>query len=218
LFQESPFQHQACDLFADNIPGALQYDLNDLSALGNILSANVVTCIRASMFIKSKRRFIQELTAFLQPGAYLIMDFLIGSSDLPVLDFRYDGKPAAAIYDVKRPSVFATTFYDERLLMEQHLDDVNAFCEHARGWPIKTQLRYMKAHPIQFFKTFRGLQGLDPHNLGEAINSHHDSDNVMSLKDLELSGFTIEKFDTHYFYEEVGKFNLFILVVAKYRQ
>ncbi|MDA0769657.1 MAG: hypothetical protein O2821_05475 [Chloroflexi bacterium] len=69
---------------------------------------------------------------------------------------------------------------------------------------------------MSFLRTFGKLRGIAPHNLGEAIQSYHAADNVVSLKDLEENGFTIEKFDAHYFYPEVGKFNLFNLVVARY--
>lgn len=116
LLQDLPFQYRPCDLFLDDISGALRHDLNDLSALGDVLRADIVTCFRSSFFIISKAKFIRELKALLNPGAYILIDFLIGSSDLPVLDFRYDGQTAAAIYDVQRPSVFKTTFYDDILL------------------------------------------------------------------------------------------------------
>lgn len=216
LFHDVPFQYRACDLFLEDTPGAYRHDLNDLSDLSNVLTADLVTCFRASVFLESKWRFLRELRALLNPGAYVLIDFLTGSSDLPVLDFRYGGRAAAAIYDVQRPSVFRTTFYDDMLLMPEHIGEVEAFCRHARRWPTKTILRYIKAHPREFLRTIGNLKGLAPHNLGEAILQYHDEDNVVSLKDLEDNGFTIEKFDTHYFYPEVGKFNLFSLVVAKY--
>jgi len=165
LFQESPFHYMACDLYPQS-DEVFRCDINDLAPLSGSVRADVVCCLRTSYFISNKWTFFEQIRHLLKPGAYLIIDFLVGSSGLPVVGFEYGDGTSAAIYDPANPSFFKTTFYDDRLL-DESCKEVEAFCKHARNWPLRTRWSYFRKFPKYHLSDVRRLQNLQPHSLGD---------------------------------------------------
>ena len=214
LLADRGFQYQAVDRYAqsDNV---LQVDLNDLSLLAKREPADVACCFRASYYIEDKNRFLQQITKALKPGAYVFIDFLIGTSDIPTLGFYYGGDKITANYDPSNPSRFLTSFYDDRI-MKDHLEEVAAFCKHARRWPWRTQWEYYRAFPKLFWRDRKRHAQLYPGDIKEAMRSAFPAAQLFSLKDFEQYGFEIQAFSSRYFHPYVGKFNLYNLVAAKF--
>ncbi len=142
------------------------------------------------------------------------MDFLIGSSDLPVIDFRYGDTHATSVYDSMNPTYFKTSFWDDRLVQD-FSDQVNTFCSHARRWPLAIHWNYFKKFPKQYMRDGAAQKDLIPENLREHLEAALPQQNLVSLTDFEKFGFETIVFDSHYFYPEVKKFNYYIFVVAK---
>lgn len=204
--------YQACDRFPKSAL-AKPCDMNDLSPFFGKLRVNLVCMFRCSYFIEDKFKFLKQLKAILLPGSFVLMDFLIGSSDLPVLDFRYGNSKAS---DGKGRAYFSTSFYDDRLVREFPLE-VMAFCRHARSWPIGTQIRYLREHPSFYWKDRAELRDISTETLGEHLKRILPEQNLFSLSDFEESGLEIVMFKARYFYPYVKKFNLYNFVLAKSR-
>lgn len=214
LLANREYDYLACDLNPGN-SAAMPCDLNNLRSLKERIRADIVCCFRASYFIEDKHAFLGQLVDLLSPGAFLFIDFLIGSSDLPVLDFRYGDQVAQFASGSSRPATFKTTFFDP-LLLADFPEEVDAFCRDARRWPLQTQWGYLKRFPRQFWKDSRSLKDLQPKNLGEMLRSVRPEPNLVSVADLEQNGFEIQAFSARYFYPQVKKFNLYNFVAARY--
>jgi hypothetical protein len=212
LFQGSPPGYVAADLFSQTSE-VITCDINDLTPImGN--PADVVCCFRASYFLRGKSKFFEQMRHVVKGGGWLFMDFLIGSSDLPVIGFDFGNGKVAAIYDRSKPSVFKTTFFDDRLV-DEFPTEVEEFCSHARRWPLRTRVFYLRTHPASYLQHSRRLRDLGRSSLGQHIKSAYAAENVVSLADFERNGFAIELLHAHYFYPHVKKFNLYNLVVAR---
>ena len=214
LFSERPYQYQAVDRYAES-ENVLPFDLNDLALLSDLEPADIACCFRASYFIEDKAIFLERISKALKPGAYLFMDFLIGTSDLPTLGFYYGGDKIAASYDPENPSRFMTSFFDDRIL-DKHPKDVAAFCKHARHWPLSTQWHYLQSFPQLFWRDRKRHSKLYPDNLKQAIHKAHPEAQLFSLDDFRDHGFELLGLSTRYFYPYVQKFNLYIFIAVQY--
>ncbi|KAA3646416.1 MAG: hypothetical protein DWQ07_09370 [Chloroflexi bacterium] len=210
LLSERGFQYQAIDRYAQT-DDVLPIDLNDLSPLASLELADMACCFRASYFIEDKKAFLQQVSKVLKPGAYLCMDFLIGTSDLPTLGFYYGGDKITANYDPNNPSRFLTSFYDDRIL-ENHPSEVAAFCKHARHWPWRTQWEYFQAFSKLFWRDRKRHAQLYPENLKQAMIVAFPEAQLFTLEDFEQHGFELVAFSSRYFYPLVRKFNLYSFV------
>ncbi|MCW5875240.1 MAG: hypothetical protein KIS85_00020 [Anaerolineales bacterium] len=215
LLDGMDYKYQACDLFPLN-DKVVVCDINDLSPLFGKVRADVVCILRSSMFIKNKHSFFLQLKKLLAPNAYLFMDLLIGSSTLPVLDFRYADRRSLYAHDPDRPEYFQSSFFDDRLLQEFRAE-VDAFCQHARRWPLETQIKYLRRSPKFFFRDAYSLRGLTPENLGDSLHEYLPEQSIFSLKDIRDAGFEILGFGSRYFYPYVKKFSLYNFIAARYR-
>ena len=213
LLRERTYHYQAIDRYAKTAD-VLSIDLNDLTPLATLELADIACCFRASYYIEDKRTFLKQLSEVLNPGAYLFMDFLIGTSDLPTLGFYYGGDRITASYNPNNPTPFVTSFYDDRII-EDHPQEAAAFCKHARHWPWRTQWEYFQAFPKLFWRDHKRHAGLYPENLKRDMVSALPEAQLFTLEDFEQHGFEIMAFSTRYFYPYVGKFNLYSLVAAK---
>ncbi len=213
LLEGMDFAYQAYDLFPLS-PEVVACDMNDLSPLFGKIHPDIVTLFRASYFIKNKRSFFTQIKKLLNPGGYLCMDLLIGSSDLPVLDFRYGERRAAIAHDEVRTAYYQTSFFDERLVSE-FPEEAEAFCKHARQWPLETKTNYLRHAPRYFLRDVGSLKQLRAENLGAQIRAAFPEENIFSLKDFDKAGFEILAFDAKYFYPKVKKFNLYCFVAAR---
>jgi hypothetical protein len=216
LLEGVDFSYQACDLFPLS-PEVLACDMNDLSPLFGTIHADIATLFRASYFIKDKRVFFEQIKQVLNPGGTLCMDLLIGSSDLPVLDFRFGERRAAISYDEERTAYYQTSFFDERLLRE-FPEEVEVFCRHARRWPLETKLNYLRQASRFYWRDVRALRQLRPEIMAAAIRAAFPEENIFSLRDFEQAGFEILTFNARYFYPKVKKFNLYCYVAARLRE
>lgn len=213
LLDGTDFAYQACDLFPMSAE-VLPYDMNDLSPLFGKTSADIVCLFRASYFINSKHKFLSQVKELLNPRGYLFIDLLIGSSALPVLDFRYGERKAAIEVNGQLAAYYQTSFYDDRLLRE-FPEEVEAFCRHARRWPLQTQASYLRQAPRAYVRDAGSLRQLDSATLGNQIKNSLPEENVFSLTDFEEAGFEILAFNARYFYPHVKKFNLYCFVAAR---
>jgi hypothetical protein len=213
LLHSIDFTYQACDLFPRNA-GTIACDMNDLSPLYDKKKADVVCLLRASYFIKDKRRFFEELDQITKPQFWFFTDVLIGSSDLPVLDFRYGDEQAAYAYDENQPAYFKTSFYDERLITDFPAE-VKAFVAHARTWPLRTKIAYLLDQPKVFLRDVLGLSRLTVDTLGDTMKKMLPEGNLISLADFEQAGYQVELFNAKYFYPDVAKFNLYCFIGAR---
>lgn len=213
LLEGLEYSYQACDLFPRTAQ-TIACDMNDLSPLFGKMRADIVCLFRSSYFIKNKGNFFGQLKQVMAPGGYLFIDLLIGSSDLPVLDFRYGDTAAAFAYDVKRPAHFQTSFYDDRLVKEFPAE-VEAFCRHARRWPLATQINYLRRAHRHYWQDANMLKRLTSKNLGTQMKQMLPEQNLLSLTDFESEGFEIAAFNSRYFYPQVKKFNLYSFVAAR---
>lgn len=213
LLEGMDFAYQTCDLFPLT-PAVVACDMNDLSPLFDKVHADITTLFRASYFIKNKHSFFPQIKKLLNPGGYLFLDMLVGSSDLPVLDFRYGERRAAIAYDEVRTAYYQTSFFDERLVRD-FPEEAEAFCKHARQWPLETKLDYLRHAPKFFWRDVASLKQLRTENLGARIKAAFPEENVFSLKDFEEAGFEILEFNARYFYPKVKKFNLYCFVAAR---
>lgn len=216
LLEGRDYSYQACDLFPLS-PEVLVCDMNDLSPLFGKIHADIATLFRASYFIKNKHSFLEQIKSVLNPRGTLCMDLLIGSSDLPVLDFRYGERRAAISYDEERTAFYQTSFFDDRLLRE-FPEQIEAFCRHARRWPLETKLNYLRQAPRFYWRDVRALRQLRPENLAAAIRAALPEENIFSLRDFEQAGFEILTFNARYFYPKVNKFNLYCYVAARLKK
>lgn len=216
LLEGIAYSYQATDLFAEPRSGVIASDLNDLKSLGGQPTADILCSFRSSYFIEDKDAFLDNLPGLLAPGAYVFMDFLIGSSSYPVIEFQVGKRKTAAIYDPKNPAVFKTTFFDQRLLTEFG-DQVAAFCRHARLWPLATHRKYVHTYGWgQFLREVQRLAHLKPSNFEHTIRRLIDPKNLITLTDFESRGFQVVAFNSHYFYPEVEKFNLYNFVALRF--
>lgn len=207
------FSYQACDLFPTN-PETIPCDINDLTPLVGKMRADVVCLFRSSYFIRDKRKFFAELERVTNPGFWFFMDMLIGSSDLPVLDFRYGDRRASFSFDPERTAYFQTSFYDERLVQDFPVE-VDAFVSHARHWPPKTKISYLLDEPRYFLRDAFALRQLSSSTLGHQMSVLLPETNLISLADFAQAGFEVVVFSAKYFYPEVEKFNLYCFVGAR---
>ncbi|MEX2160724.1 MAG: hypothetical protein WD751_02325 [Anaerolineales bacterium] len=213
LLEAKEFDYHACDLFPRSAE-VIACDMNDLSPLFGRIRADVVCLFRSSYFIRNKHDFFDQIKKIMAPGGYLFMDFLIGSSDLPVLDFRYGDVQAAFAYDKDHPAFFQTSFYDDRLVQE-FADDVEPFCRHSRRWPLSTRISYLRKAGRYYLRDVGALKDLTSANLGEQLHALLPQENVFSLADFRADGFEIIAFGAKYFYPLVRKFNLYCFVGAR---
>lgn len=81
------------DLYPNNA-SVERLDVNELSSLP-AGAADVITLIRTSVFIRDPKHVISGFHRILRPGGVVVVDWLHGTSDAPVLDL---GQPYSATY------------------------------------------------------------------------------------------------------------------------
>ncbi len=216
LLKDRRFSYRACDRFPSS-PDTNACDINDLAFLFNEPKFDVVCLFRASMFVRDKSKFLEELVRILNPGGFLFIDFLIGSSDLPVLDFRYGNKNAVFYHSEDEQAIFQSSFYDD-LLVNKFPLELESFCKHARNWPISTQINYFLHQPRFFFRDFRDLKRLTIKNLGLEMKTRIPEKQLFNLNDFQGAGFKVRGFQAKYFYPMVKKFNLYCCLAAQYKE
>jgi SAM-dependent methyltransferase len=87
------------DKFADSAPGVEKLDINALDALPDN-ACDVLTLLRASYFVLRPAEFLAEARHIVRPGGLVVVDWLHGLSQAPVLDLRGDPR-----YDTKGDAV-----------------------------------------------------------------------------------------------------------------
>ena len=149
--------YQACDLYPVN-EATLKLDINDLSPLVGKYRSYIIECLRTSFFLSNKKKFLKDIAQILVPGGYLIIDFLIGNSSFPSIEWNN-------IAEYNSVSChFKTTFYDERLI-EEFPEEVKNFCAHAKRCPIKKRIRHFIHSPKEHKESMKRLKELKNLNI-----------------------------------------------------
>lgn len=92
-------------------PGVVEQDLNALDRLP-AEACDVLAIFRASYFIAAPAAFLASARRLLRPGGLLVVDWLHGLSDAPVLDLRGDPRYGG------HSTPFMTTYIDPQALSE----------------------------------------------------------------------------------------------------
>ena len=208
MFDDILLEYIAADAFPRN-EKVIKLDINNLQPLFGKFQADIITCFRTSFFISDKNTFFEHIPFILKSGGWLVMDFLLGNSNLPTI--KWDGG-GGAVYD-KTVCSFKTTFFDDRLIKE-FPEEVGLFCKHSKKLPIAMKIKHFVKHR-QLYKASKSLPVLKLEELSKAVASNFPDNSIISLKDFEKHGFEIIKYQARYFYPYVGKFNIFNFVIAR---
>jgi SAM-dependent methyltransferase len=114
------------DRFADDL-GVERVDFNDLKGLPDD-ACDVLMMSRAAYMITSAEEFLDHARRILRPGGLVIVDWLHGAADAPVLDL-----PGVHDYGRHRASFF-TTYCDPQFVAE-FSREFDAFLRHVNRPP-----------------------------------------------------------------------------------
>lgn len=191
--------------------GVIQADLNDLGALPES-ACDVLTVFRASYFVTSPPTFLGEARRIVRPGGLLIVDWLHGLSDAPVLGLPGDPRHGG------QSTPFTTTYADPQMLVD-FASEFDAFLRHVNrppAWadvehpgarvPLATRIaRILGARPRRHVTRDTYLEGCRAEL--ERAGKHLIEPALMARY------FEVVFRHARYFYPLVRKFNLYLLTV-----
>lgn len=194
-------------------PGVTRIDFNALEDVPEN-SCDVLMMSRASYLVADPHAFLFHSRRLIRPGGLMILDWLHGLSDAPVLDL-----PGRHIYD-GRAHAFLTTYCDREFLAEFPAEFA-AFLQHVNrppwwanlappGAPVSLKervIRLVGGGPRRqltldtYLETLRAeLQRAGKHLIEPGLLARY---------------FTVAFRHARYFYPSVRKFNLFLLTVLE---
>ena len=201
------------DRFPEGATGVQVHDLNALETLPAD-GCDVLTLFRASYFITQPAAFLAEARRIVRSGGLVIVDWLHGLSDAPVLDLR--GAPRYG----GGSTPFTTTYLDAQMLSE-FPDEFGALIRHVNRPPAWADVE-RPGVPVPLGVRLRRLFGGGPRR-----NVTLGTYPAACRAELERAGkhliepplmeqhFKVVFRHARYFYPHVRKFNLYLLTVLE---
>jgi len=201
----------------DRFPeGAAGVRFQDINALGNLPAdaCDVLALFRASYFVARPAALLAEARRIVRPGGLVIVDWLHGLSDAPVLDLRGDPRYGGG------PTPFRTTYLDAQLLAE-FSGEFEAFLRHVNRPPSWANVERPGA-PVPPGERVRRWFGRGPRR-AVTLSTYLPT----CRAELERAGkhliepslleqhFKVVFRHARYFYRHVRKFNLYLLTVLE---
>lgn len=193
-------------------PGVVQQDVNALDRLPAD-ACDVLAIFRASYFVAAPAPFLASARRLLRPGGLLVVDWLHGLSDAPVLDLRGDPRYGG------QSTPFMTTYVDPQALAEfaGAFDGLIAHVNRPPAWadtlhpgarvPFRERMRRRLGRPRgtltrdTYVETCRSaLERAGKHLIEAALMEQY---------------FKVVFRHARYFYPMVRKFNLYLLTVLE---
>ena len=202
--------------FFDKFPNdatVTEVDLNDLRRLPDS-TCDVLTLFRASYFIAEPATFLADARRIVRPGGLMIVDWLHGLSDAPVLDLRGDPRYGGG------PTPFTTTYADPQMLADFSVE-FSAFIRHVNRPPAWTNVE-RPGTPLPLRTRIARALGAGPRR---RVTPETYLD--VCRKELARAGkhliepalveqyFKVVFRHARYFYPRVRKFNLYLLTVLE---
>ena len=192
------------------------FDLNRLDELP-AHGADVITLFRAVMYVRDPAPFLVNLRRILRPGGIVLIDWLNGLSNAPVLDLRGDPRHGG----VSTP--FATTYVDPVFLTE-FAREFDKLIAHVNRPPATANVD-QPGVPVPFAERWRRWTGRGPRRsvcLSTYIDVMREEMRSSGKQLIEPSlleqEFDVLFRDARYFYPDVRKFNLYLLTVLQAAQ
>jgi SAM-dependent methyltransferase len=202
--------------FLDRFERGAHVRAADLNALGDLPgdACDVLVLTRASYMIEDPGAFLADARRLLRPGGLMIVDWLHGAADLPVLDL-----PGHHDYD-GRAYPFHTTYADAEALAEWGAEFA-ALLAHVNRPPAWVNLERPGA-PVAMGERLRRLLGggprrdLDPGDYLGALRRDLARAGKRLLEPEELSAvFKVVFRAARYMYPRTRKFHLHLLTVLR---
>jgi SAM-dependent methyltransferase len=199
----------------DRFPSHAGVERQDLNALDQLPAdaCDVLAVFRASYFIAPPAPFLASARRLLRPGGLLVVDWLHGLSDAPVLDLRGDPRYGG------ESTPFMTTYVDPQALAEcdTAFDELIAHVNRPPAWvdtarpgarvPLVTRVRRALDRRRGTLTRDRyaeacrdALERAGKHLIEPPLMEHY---------------FKVLFRHARYFYRTVGKFNLYLLTVLQ---
>jgi hypothetical protein len=201
----------------DKFPeGALGVRVQDINALGSLPddACDVLALFRASMLIAQPATFLADAQRIVRPGGLVIIDWLHGLSNAPVLDLRGDPRYGGAA------TPYTTTYLDAEFPAE-FPDVFEAFLRHLNRPPTWANVE-QPGVPVRLGERARRLLGLGPRRdvaLRDYLSTCRE-EFARAGKHLVEPALMDQHFKVlfrgaHYFYPHTRKFNLHLLTVLQ---
>ena len=201
------------DKFTDCADGVRRQDLNALENLPDN-ACDVLAIFRASYFVTCPAAFLAGARRIVRPRGLVVVDWLHGLSDAPVLDLRGDPRYGGG------PTPFTTTFADAQMLAE-FSDEFDAFLRHVNRPPSWANVERPGA-PVPLGERLGSLVGRGPRRqvtLGTYLATCRTelarAGKHLIEPPLMEQHFKVVFRSARYFYPHVRKFNLYLLTVLE---
>jgi SAM-dependent methyltransferase len=201
----------------DRFPeGAAGVRVQDINALDDLPAdtCDVLALFRASYFVARPAALLAEARRIVRPGGLVIVDWLHGLSDAPVLDLRGDPRYGGG------PTPFTTTYLDAQLLAE-FPGEFEAFLRHVNRPPSWANVERPGA-PVPLGERARRLLGRGPRR-AVTLSTYLPTCRAELARagkhliepSLLEQHFKVVFRHARYFYPHVRKFNLYLLTVLE---
>ena len=201
------------DKFPDGAAGIRNQDINALANLPDN-GCDVLALLRASYFITGPAAFLADARRIVRPGGLVVIDWLHGLSDAPVLDLRGDPRYSG------EPTPFTTTYADAQML-SVFPDEFEAFIRHVNRPPSWANLE-RPGVPVRLGERVRRLLGRGPRRaltlptyLATCRAELARAGKHLIEPELMEQYFKVVFRHARYFYPHVRKFNLYLLTVLE---
>ncbi len=206
----------ACVRLFDRFPNdatVTRLDLNDLGRLPDS-ACDVLTLFRGSYFIAEPATFLSAARRVVRPGGLVIVDWLHGLSDAPVLNLMADPRYGGG------PTPFTTTYGDPQMLAEFPAE-FGAFLRHVNRPPAWANLERPGAPLPLATRLVRAFgrgprRRVTPETYLEACRTDLGRAGKHLIEPALMEQYFKVVFrHARYFYPRVRKFNLYLLTVLE---
>ena len=201
------------DKFADSAPGVQKLDINALEVVPDN-ACDVLTLLRSSYFIARPADFLADARRIVRPGGLVVVDWLHGLSQAPVLDLRGDPR-----YDANG-TPFMTTYGDAQLVSD-FADEFEALIRHVNRPPSWVNAERPGAR-VPLGERVQRLLGRGPRGdltvatyLQRCRGALARAGKHLIEPPLMQPNFNVVFRHARYFYPYVRKFNLYVLTILE---